>query len=392
MKDDDRVAADAGRARGARASPQLERMRESGRQNLGKGPGPVARFEDAWQRLEARLCAAVLVAEIGSLALWISLKGLSSDFVPGGNAAGLLYRSMVTASLLAVLAHLASRRGPARVHRLAVGSAVVVGLAAGRLWAHAGVGWSSNVLNWLQNASSLMLVGGLRGLATRLTLWLALLGASLATSRGKHIHVDVVVRYLRPELRTAAAVTGWIAAALVCAVGVFGFVDYIGIAEYRASAVQPCPGGDPGASCDTSFGERLATVRRVASSDFFLLGRQVSLDARSLPRVLAGAPYDRWMTATEWNTWLDGADWTAHFDQAAVDALRVDASVRGATRMPQIAVPGTGEEARGLLVRELNFVFPFGLAVIAVKLLLRALLVVAGRAGPDPEPDVEVRT
>ena len=32
-----------------------------------------------------------------------------------------------------------------------------------------------------------------------------------------------------------------------------------------------------------------------------------------------------------------------------------------------------------------NFVFPFGLAVIAVKLLLRAALVVAGRASVDVE-------
>jgi Tripartite ATP-independent periplasmic transporters, DctQ component len=264
-------------------------------------------------------------------------------------------------------------------------------LVAGRLWVHAGVGWSSNVLNWLQNASSLMLVGGLRGLATRLTLWLALLGASLATSRGKHIHVDVVVRYLRPELRTAAAILGWLAAAATCAVGVFGFIDYIAIAEYRASAVEPCP-GDPTASCDTTLGQRLATLARGTSSDFFLLGRQASLDARSLPEVLAGVAYDKWMTAAEWNAWLDGASWRAHFDAAAVDALRVDASVPGATRMPQVSVPGTGEEARGLLVRELNFVFPFGLAVIAVKLLLRALLVLAGRAGPDAEPDVEIVT
>ena len=57
----------------------------------------------------------------------------------------------------------------------------------------------SNALNWLQSASTLTLLGGLRGLATRFTLWLALLGASLATAQGKHINVDVVMRFLTPR-------------------------------------------------------------------------------------------------------------------------------------------------------------------------------------------------
>src|SRR5579859_1495764 len=203
----------------------------------GKGEHPLERLDAAWQRLEARLCAGVLVAEIASLTLWISLKGLSTDYVPGGNAAGLVYRAILTAALLGVAVHLGTRRQDERVHRIATTAAVVAGLVGGRLWAHAGVGYASNVLNWLQNASALMLIGGLRGLATRLTLWLALLGASLATSRGKHIHVDVVLRYLPRFMWKPAAIAGQLAAALVCTLGVFGFVDYISIAEFRANAV-----------------------------------------------------------------------------------------------------------------------------------------------------------
>lgn len=280
---------------------------------------PIARLEAAWQRLEGRLCAGVLASEIVSLTVWVSLKVVSG----------------------------------------------------------AGLHWASNVLNWLQNASVLMLVGGLRGLATRLTLWVALLGASLATSRGKHIHVDVLLRYVPSSLRRGVAMASWLAAALVCGGAVVGFVDHIAIAQFRASAVRPCADGGH-ASCDSSPSEKAATVARVASADLFLLGRQASLDARSLPRVLIGVPYDGWMTAAQWDAWLDGADWTAHFGRAAVDALRMDASSE-ARRMPQVVVPGTGEEARGLLARELNFVFPFGLAVIALKLLLRVALALAGR-------------
>lgn len=343
----------------------------------------LARLDERWQRLEARLCAGVLIAEIASLTVWISLKGLSTDYAPGGNAAGLAYRCAVGAAVLACVAHLFTRGRPPMVHRAAVGGAFVVGILSGYAWVHAAVGWSSNVLNWLQNASALMLIGGLRGLATRLTLWLALLGASLATSRGKHIHVDVLARHLAPKHRVMARAAGWIAAAAVCVVGVVGFTDFISIAEFRASVVMPCP-EQPAKSCETPPAEKLAVVRRKVGSDFFLLGRQASLDARSVFRVLGGRAYDQWLTASEWNTWLDGADWSSHFG-GAVDALRMDPASPNALRMPQVSVPGGGEEARGLLVRELNFVFPFGLAVIAIKLVLRALLVILGRVPVDVE-------
>ncbi len=346
----------------------------------------LSRIDAAWQRVESRLCAAVLVAEIVSLTLWVSLKGLSTDYLPGGNVSGLVYRGLLTAALAGLVARQATRACAEDKRRLWVTGALVAGLLSAGLWAHAAVGWSSNVLNWLQNASALMLIGGLRGLGTRLTLWLAMLGASLATSRGKHIHVDVFVRYLPSAFRAPASIVGCVGAAVVCLVGALGFVDYISIAEYRASAVQPCP-GDPGRSCDTPPGDKLAAVGRAMRSDLFLLGRQVSLDARSVREVLAGRPYDRWMSASDWNAWLDGAPWASHFDESAVQALRMDPSETTARRMPQVAVPGTGEDARGLLIRELNFVFPFGLAVIAMKLLLRIVLLLGrpGDAGTEPD-------
>jgi hypothetical protein len=52
-------------------------------------------------------------------------------------------------------------------------------------------------------------------------------------------------------------------------------------------------------------------------------------------------------------------------------------------------VPGTGEEAPGLLVRELDFVFPFGLIVIALKFLLRIALIASGRIDVDPEASLK---
>jgi C4-dicarboxylate transporter DctM subunit len=343
------------------------------------GPA-LARIDASWQRVESWLCVTVLVAEISSLTLWVVLKGLSTDSAYGDRS-GLACRSLLSVACLGTAGHLVSRRAlrarPA-IHRAVVVAGLAAGVGAARLWAHTGMQASSNALNWLQNASSLMLIGGLRALATRLTLWLALLGASLATSLGKNIHVDVVVRHVPRRFRAAIAIAGWLAAAVVCAAGAAGFVDYIAISDFRAAASHPCR-EDASRACDAPVSERLATVGRGLSADFFVLGRQASLDIRTVPHVLSGEAYDGWMTATEWNAWLDGADWTTHFDRAAVDALRMDPAAPSATRAPQVACPGTGDEPGGLLIRDLNLVFPFGLAILAIKFLLRVLLVLAGQ-------------
>src|SRR5258708_34815244 len=95
------------------------------------------------------------------------------------------------------------------------------------------------------------------------------------------------------------------------------------------------------------------------------------------------------MTAPDWNEWFDSEDWTAHLDKNAVDALHMDPSDPNATRMPQVTEPGTGEDPRGLLIRELNFVFPFGLAAIALKFLLRILLVISGHIEVDPDAELD---
>jgi hypothetical protein len=349
---------------------------------------PLVRFDVAWQALESRLCASVLVAEVASLSLWVILRGLATDFFPGQSAAGVFCRIMLASALLGTIAHLTSRDRGLKVHRAAVCAAMFLGIVLGGLTAHVGVGWSSNLLNWMQNASIFMLIGGLRGLVTRLTFWVVFLGASLATSRAKHIHVDVLLRFVPAKLRAPTAMIGWLGAAVVCLVTTCGFIDYIAIAMFQASATQPCP-EDATKVCDAPVGQKLGVVTKEAVSDLFILGRQASLDIRTLPHVLAGTPYDKWMSAGEWNTWLDGADWGAHFDKAAVDAQKVDATVPGATHMPAIEVPGNGGESRGLLIRELDFVFPFGLFVIAMKFLLRILILLSGNLRVDLESEMD---
>jgi len=355
---------------------------------------PLVRFDAWWTKWEARLTAAVLGAEIVALVAWVGLKGMSAEYQPGGAAdpeapvdvSGIIFRALIGALVLGLGAHFAlrpadeSKRKTDVRYQVGVSAAVVLGLVSGRFWANVGVEYFSNALNWLQGASTLTLLGGLRGLATRLTLWLALLGGSLATAQGKHINVDVVMRFLTPKMRLPVALVGWLAAALVCLSGAWGFVDHLSIAEYKLSM-------------DASTGERVAKVEHEFGRDMFLLRQQMKLDLHSLPKVLTGAKYKDYLKAGEWNDWMSGGAWSDWFPADDVKAQMMDVTDQTQTRLPLINIPGTGENTNGLLIRDIDFVFPFGLVMIALRFLLRCLLAIGGAVRVDPDAahgDVEV--
>jgi tripartite ATP-independent transporter DctM subunit len=358
---------------------------------------PLQRFDRAWTRLESRLAAFVLVAEIAALCLWIVLKGLSAEYQVEGagekNISGLVFRSLLTACVLGCAIHRVARpsvprESPAfaaarKRQRILVTSSVLGGLLLGRLWANAGVPYFSNLLNWMQSASLLMLLGGLRGVATRLTLWLALLGGSIATAKGKHINIDVVMRFLTPRARVPVAVLGWVAAAVVCTSGAWGFVDHIEIALFHGRSSEACK-DDPAKDCPVPASEKLGHIAHGMATDLFLVGRQLSLDVHTLPRVLVGRKYNESFTSSEWNAWVASADWSAHFPADAATSLLAPAERPDDKHAPAISIPG-GEEVRGLLIKDADFVFPFGLLMMALRFLLRSLLVLAGYVRVDPD-------
>jgi hypothetical protein len=365
--------------------------------NSGPAWGPkVAHIDALWTRLETRLCVWVVIAETLALFFWISLKGLATDTLPGGNAAGLICRVLFSATFAGIVAHFVSRPGQnptharQQLHRIAVPVGMILGGFAAKAWLHFGVSYFGNALNWLINGSVLSLVGGPRGLVTRLTLWLALLGASIATSRGKHIHIDVAARYVPTQFRLPAALLGWAAAAAVCFAASYGFIDHIAVAEFKAKLEVDCADdmSKPVAqrrSCPTSFGERVGTVRHEVRKDLFLLARQASLDLQTLPVVLRGKPCDRYLTPSTWNTWMRSADWKAHFAPEAVDAQLLDETERRDSQLPLVPYPGGGERPSGLLVRTADFLFPFGLLMIGLKFLLRMALALLGQVNLDPD-------
>jgi TRAP-type C4-dicarboxylate transport system permease small subunit len=352
---------------------------------------PLVRLDKAWTKLEMRLCAAVLMGEIFALCLWISMKGLSAEY-GGGDRSGLVFRALVGAVVLGYAVHRVTRPKPgveedpkaAQTHAIAVTVAVAVGILGAWGWANRGTVYFSNFLNWMQSASFLTLVGGLRGVATRLTLWLALLGGSLATAQGKHINIDVVMRFLTPRLRVPAAVLGWLAAAAMCFAGVWGFFDHIAIESFKSPATEPCP-DDAMKSCDVSPGKKFAHVKEEIGRDLFLAGRQMALDLKSFPKVVGGTKYNEWLRAKEWNEWMSDLSWKEHYPAEAVDALRMDETLSEATHQPVISIPGSAENVPGLLIKDLNFIFPFGLFMIGMRFLLRCLLAISGHVRVDPD-------
>jgi TRAP-type C4-dicarboxylate transport system permease small subunit len=215
----------------------------------------------------------------------------------------------------------------------------------------------ANLMAWLQDGTALTLVGGLRGLGTRLTLWLALLGGSLATASGRQVTVDLVTRGLGEKAQKPISLAMGLVAALVCISSAWGFLDFIAIDAFGAKSGE----------------SRLAAVVHGAGDELFVLRRQMALDLRMTPRVLGGSQWDQSLTGAEWNAWLDSGDWPSHVGADRAASMRE--SDAASTHVPLASLPG--EPSRGLLLKTLNLIVPFGLLMIGLRFLLWVL-----RRGP----------
>jgi Tripartite ATP-independent periplasmic transporters, DctQ component len=319
----------------------------------------LSRFEAAWTRFESVSCAAVLALEIFAFTCWIALKGVSSTG-SGGSRAGLVFRAVLGATAIGILmgrlARARSPRGRALMTLAAGGLGLVLGAASGEV----GSAYCGNALNWLQDSSSLTLFGGLRGVGTALTWLLAMLGASLATGSGKHINVDALVRFLRARWQLPAILLGWVMASVVCLTSVWGFFDHIAIESF-------------GAPASAAAGEKITIAMRQQGHHLFVLRKQLALDARAVVHVVAGDRYDAWLHGADWNDWIRGGGWEKHFTEEQVNGILLPETGARDLHPPLVVVP-SGESNRGLLTRDLHLIFPFGLLVIGIRFLLRALV------------------
>lgn len=289
------------------------------------------RLDRALARLEAAVISGALGALVVSLAAWVALKGLSSrttdDFI-----AGLVFRALTGAGVLGALTWRFSKRTGLTV------LAAFIGAALSWAWRDVGVEWASNVLGWLQDGSLLTWLGGLRGLGTRLTLVLAMTGAAVATSQGKHVSIDFLTRLFTEKARRWLGLAGGIIAALVCTLAAYGFWDFLSVDAL---------GGTPRATLSRHTGYAI---------------KQLALDVKMAPRVLSGSRWDQSLTGAEWNDWLGDAPEYAALKETDAATLRT----------PLLAVPG--ELPRGLLAKDLGVVVPIGLLWLALRFVLWMLL------------------
>lgn len=334
-----------------------------------KGAGwaaPLVKLDRAWNFVEARLLVVVLMAQLAALLAWVVLGGLAA---PPESSSAVAFRSAIGAVVLGGLGWRALAALPSPRRQQLTVLAALLGLALGPAWRGMGNAYFDNLRAWLQEGSLLTLMGGLRGVATRLTLLLALLGASLATGVGKHIHIDVVFRFLPKALqKISAAVTAFVAG-LVCLFAVWGFFDYIAIAQY-------------GSQADAPASSKISTTAHHLERSTFLAWKQVGLDLQSLPKVLSGERYDRWMPAGEWNAWVKDAGFESHYEASTVSSLLV--ADDSPPHSPLVIAPD-GVTTRGLLAHDLNLIFPFGLLMIGLRFLLRGLLFLTGHIDADPD-------
>jgi hypothetical protein len=88
------------------------------------------------------------------------------------------------------------------------------------------------------------------------------------------------------------------------------------------------------------------------------------------------------MTAPKWNAWVKGAGYEERYPGADLTNYLVP---EGSPPHVPLVVSPDGEPARGILVHSLSLVFPFGLFMIALRFLLRAVLSVSGHLSVDPD-------
>ena len=378
-----------GLAKEAAASPRTEEKPAEKPALKGAAWGdPIARFEARWTWFESRLITFVLLSQLTALVSWVFLNGLSESV---SQSAGVVFRAVMAAIALGCGTWFGFRKMVLERRRALTLVAVGLGLSLAPAWresvlaaakpgaaglvvtlAHldaASASYFDNIKGWLQEGSTLTLMGGLRGLGTRLTLWLALLGGSLATASGKHIHIDVIFRFLPKKLQIPSAILNYFAAAAVCIFGSWGFFDHIAIESY-------------GSRADDTAGAKIKNAAHEISDHFFYTRKQIGLDLRSMPRVLGGARYDQWMSAAAWNSWVDDAGFEDRFKPEEVKSIKVPEG--NGPHVPLVLSP-RGEATRGMLNETLGLVFPFGLFAIALRFLLRALMTLSGHLSADPD-------
>jgi TRAP-type C4-dicarboxylate transport system permease small subunit len=326
---------------------------------------PFARIERAWTWFEVRLLIVVVLSLLFAMVAWVALGGMSQP-VESQSKAGLAFRAFIGALGLGLTSSFLAKR--LSLGKLATGfvgaGSIVLGFLMAPSWRSTGVEYFGQLQNWLQEGSSLTMFGGLRGVSTRLTILLAFLGGSLAAASGKHINIDVALRFVNPKLKLPVFVLQSIATVAFCAVAAWGFFEYIAITNFNAPV-------------DATPSAKISHVNKLVSQDLFLWRKQVGFDLSATPHVLGGGKWDDpgRFTGRQWNQYLETSGYTDVFTKEEVAALK---SGESSLDSPRIALAvGPDGQPRNQLVRTMNLTFSVGFLIMGFRFLLRLLLVLS---------------
>ncbi len=363
---------------------------------------PLVRLDGAWTKVETYLVLGVLIAAILYMTGWVTLNAFHTK---GGKLAKFPGAIATFAGFASGIAWLnAKDRKPKQV--LVPIALVVTGVTL-LLVAHK-QDYFANVSRWLSDASLIKQMGTPQIVSARLfTIWVALLGGSLATGAGRQINIDVVMRFIGPKPRLVVALLGYVLASAACFMIAWGFLDYLAITRY-------------GAAKDTKPGEKVALVAKSVKRHTFVVQRQLALDVRSFGKVvLGGQPYDRWYTGAEWNEELNTKGWAtvypppppsaeqpapaiAYPTKPCLSAKEIeDLVAKGGSTNPEWRLPGACDGGDGTTTRaplatapepddrtpleaDLSLLFPWGFLMIGLRFLLRGALAVGGAVSTDP--------
>ena len=364
---------------------------------------PLVRIDAAWTKIETNLVVIALLGAILYMSGWVVLnafhtKGGKLAYYPGG--------ILTFAGLASGLAW--TRRKLREPKRLAAPIALFVAGCVLLAVAH-NKEYFANVARWLADASLIKQVGTPNLVSARLfTIWVALLGGSLAASSGRQINIDVVMRFLAPRPRLIVALIGYVAAATACFAVTWAFLDYVAITGY-------------GADKEASAPAKVGVIGSGVGRHFFVFRKQLALDLRSFGHVvLAGQPFDQWYTADEWNQELNEGGWASVYPPPSPKPLDSVPNVAaptystkpclspqelqklaetGGSLAPDWNLPGACSEwgtKRAPIVTapdpddgtpfeaDLSLLFPWGFFVIGCRFLLRGALAAGGAVSTDP--------
>ncbi len=336
---------------------------------------PLVKLEHRWTWFEVRLMFGALMALMLVLVFWAAM-GSMADSVESLVVKGTLFRQIVGASVLALVVRLAThKRLDERWRNWATVAAVVAGVLTAKLWRGMGIEFFSGFNDWLQKGSVFALFGGLKGVSTRLTMFVSLLGGSLAAAAGTHIAIDAVLRLIPKNLRRPSAVVASLATAVICFMASWGFYDHMAVTAM-------------GSKLDTPTGEKISLSVDELGDELFLLRKQLLLDLRTFPRVLGSGAWNdpKAFTGRDWNTFIEENGFRERYGEEGYARLKAAESDLESGYQPFVKVPDG--HAAGRLLTGADLMWALGFLMIGLRFVLRAVLIVAGHVKLDIEAEI----